>query len=73
MENVFGINTISILVWKGQWSIWRPCTPVSGVSSIDGWKYALLYATVPNVLVSLENGLSITSQQISPRSLVSSK
>ena len=73
MENVVGMNTSSILVWKGQGSIGMPHTPVSGVYSIDGWKYALLYATVPNVFVSLENGLSITSQQIYPRSLFSSK
>ena len=73
MANVVGMNTSSILVWKGQGSIGRPCTPLSGVSSIDGWKYALLYATIPNVFVSLDNGPSTTSQQISPRSLVSSK
>ena len=73
MENVVGMNTISILVWKGQWSIGRPCTPVSGVSSINGWKYALLYTMVPNVFVSLDNGPSTTSQQISPKILVSSK
>ena len=73
MENVVGRNTSLILVWKGQGSIGRPCTLVSGVSSIDGWKYALVYATVPNVFVSLDNAPSTTSQQISPRSLVSSK
>ena len=50
MENVVGMNTSSILVWKGQGSIGRPCTPVSGVSSIDVWKYALVYAIVLNVL-----------------------
>ena len=73
MENVVRMNTGSILVWKGQGSIARPCTPVSGVSSTDGWKYALVYDTVPNVFVSLDNGPSTTSQQITPRSLVSSK
>ena len=73
MENVVGMNTSSILFWKGQGSIGRPCTPVSKVSSIDAWKYALVYATVPNVFVSLDNGPSTTSKKISPRSLVSSK
>ena len=67
------MNTSSILVWKGQGSIGKPCTPVTGVSSIDGWEYALVYATVPNFFVSLDNGPSTTSQQISPISLVSSK
>ena len=73
MSNVVGMNTSSILVWKWQGSIGRTCTPVSGVSSIDGWKYALVYATIPNVYVSLYDDPSTTSQQISPRSLVSSK
>ena len=73
MENVVGMNTSSILVWKGQGSIGRPCTPASVISSINGWKYALVYATVPNVFVSLDNGPSTTSQQISSISLVSSK
>ena len=44
-------DTSSILVWKEQGSIGSPCTPVSGVSSINGWKYALVYATIPNVFV----------------------
>ena len=73
MENVVGMNTSSILVWKGQGSIEMPHTPISRVYSIDGWKYALVYATVPNFFVSLVNGPSTTSQQISLRSLVSSK
>ena len=73
MANVVGMNTSSILVWKGQGSIGKPCTPVTGVCYIDGWKYALVYATVPNVFVSLDNGPSTTSQQISPISLVSFK
>ena len=73
MENVVGMNTSSILFWKGRESIGMPCTLVSGVSSIDGWKCALVYATVSNVFVSLDNGPSTTSQQISLISLVSLK
>ena len=73
MENVVGMSTSSILFWKGQGYIGRPCIPVSGVSSIDEWKYVLVYATGPNVFVSLDSGPSTTSQQISPRILVSSK
>ena len=73
MEYVVGMSTSSILAWKGQGSNGRPCTLVSGVASINGWKYDLVYATFPNIFVSLENGPSTTSQQISPRSLVSSK
>lgn len=73
LANVAGMNSSSSPIWQGQGSIGRPGTPVSGVSSIDGWKSALADAPVPNGVVSLGNGPSTASQQIATGSLVSSK